>query len=236
MNQILYTGGKKSKSGSIASIKKAIIILAVFIIIFGICMIAIAVNLLNKVEAPKNEVPSNNTNNNTITGEPVVQGNIEIEFSSVEDGVKLNIVSDIEIKNIKYGWDEEELTTIELENQKEYETIIPTKQGTHTLNVEVEDINGNIESESQLVIGDTEPELTIGTDGISNYVVKASDDEQLTKIIIKINDEVQEIEINEKEFEKALPIPTGDSIIDVTVYNLNGLSINKKAKVTNFRT
>ena len=238
MNQILYTGGKKGKnrSNSSSGIRKVIIIFAIFIIIFGICLIAIAANLLNKIDVPKNEVTNNNTNigNNTIPEDPVIQGKIEIKFDSVEDGVKLNIVSNIEIKTIEYGWDEEEVTSIEIENETEYETIIPSKQGTHTLNVYVEDINGNEKTETQLVIGDTEPELTIETDGISNYVVKASDDEQLTKIIIKINDDQQEILINEKQFEKALPIPAGDSIIDVTVYNLNGLSVNKKAKITNF--
>ena len=36
-------------------------------------------------------------------------------------------------------------------------------------------------------------------------------------------------------FEKAVPIPEGNSIIEVTVYNLNGLTVNKKAKVNNFQ-
>lgn len=232
MNQILYTGGKKGKNRNNSGMRKIIIFFAIFIIVFAICVIAMSANLLNKVEKPKNEI----SNNNTTPEEPViVQGNIEIKFSSVEDGVKLNIISDIEIENVEYCWDEEELTTIELGDDTEYETIIPTKQGTHTLKVNVVDIKGNEENKEQLVIGDTEPQLTIGTDRISNYVVKVSDDEQLTKIIIKINEEIQEIEINDKEFEISLPIPKGDSIIDVTVYNLNGLSVNKKAKITNFR-
>lgn len=231
MNQILYTGGKKGKNGSNSDMRKILIIFAIFIMLFAICVIAIGANLLNKVEAPKNEV----SNNNTTTEEPVIQGNIEIKFSSVEDGVKLNIISNIEIAIVEYCWDEEELTTIELGNETEYETVIPTKQGTHTLKVYVVDINGNEENKEQLVIGDTEPEVTIGTDKISNYVVKAKDDEQLTKIIIKINEDTQEIEINEKEFEISLPIPDGNSIIDVTAYNLNGLSVNKKAQVTNFK-
>lgn len=234
MNQILYTGGKKGRNGTNSDMRKILIIFAVFIILFAICAIAIGGNLLSKVEAPKNEVSNNNTNNTT-TEDPIIQGNIEIKFSSVEDGVKLNIISDIEIATVEYCWDEEELKTIELGNETEYETVIPTKQGTHTLKVYVVDIKGNEENKEQLVIGDTEPEVTIGTDKISNYVVKAKDDEQLTKIIIKINEETQEIEINDKEFEISLPIPEGDSIIDVTAYNLNGLSVNKKAKVTNFK-
>lgn len=231
MNQILYTGGKKRNNGNNTDMRKIIIFFAIFIVVFAISLIAIGANLLNKVETPKNEV----ANNNTTPEDPVIEGKIEIKFSSVEDGVKLNIISNIEIQTVEYCWDEEELTTIELGNETQYETIIPTKQGTHTLKVYVVDINGNEENKEQLVIGDTEPELKIGTDRISNYVVKASDDEQLTKIIIKVNDEIQEIEINDKEFEKLVPIPVGESIIDVTVYNLNGLSVNKKAKITNFQ-
>lgn len=231
MNQILYTGGKKGKSKKNYDIRKILIFFAIFIVVFAISLISIGANLLNKVEAPKNGI----SNNNTIPEEPVIKGNIKIKFSSVEDGVKLNVISDIEIKKVEYCWDEEELTTVELGNDIEYETIIPTKQGTHTLKVYVTDMNGNEENKEQLVIGDTEPELKIGTDGISNYVVKASDDEQLTKITIKINEETQEIEINDKEFEISLPIPAGNSIIDVTVYNLNGLSINKKAQIKNFQ-
>lgn len=243
MNQILYTGGKKGKSpktGSKSSIQKIVVFFVIAIVIFGIAVIAIGANLLDKVEAPKNEIGNNNTsgngtsNNNTTPEEPVEQSNIEIRFSSVTDGVKLNVTSNLEIDTIEYWWDEEVPTPVEATGT-EHEVVIPTKQGTHTLKVKVTDINEYEKTKEQLVIGDVEPEVTIGTDGISNYVVKAKDDEQLTKIVIKVNDQVEEIEINDKTFEKAVPIPTGDSIIDVTVYNLNGLSINKKAKITNFQ-
>ena len=64
MNQILYTGGKKGKSpkkGSKSSIQKVIIFFVIAIVIFGIALIAIGANLLDKVEAPKNEIGNNNT-------------------------------------------------------------------------------------------------------------------------------------------------------------------------------
>ena len=233
MNQILYTGGKKEKrhrTRTNSSMQKIIIFFVIFIVIFAIALIAVGANLLNKVEAPKNETG----NNNTVTEDPVVQSNIKIKFSSVADGVKLNVTSALEIKTIEYWWDEETPTTIEATGT-EHEVVVQTKQGTHTLNVKVTDTNEHQETKQQLVIGDVEPELTIATDGISNYVVKAKDDEQLTKMVIKINDQTEEIEINDKTFEKLVAIPTGDSIIDVTVYNLNGLSVNKKAKITNFQ-
>ena len=233
MNQILYTGGKK---GNNTGIQKVIIAFVIAIIIFGIAAIAIGGNLLNKVEIPKNEIGSNNTgNNNTVTEQPEIDSKIEIKFSSVADGVKLNITSAVQLKTIEYWWDEEEPTVVETAETVN-ETIVPTKQGTHTLTVKVTDIKEYQKTKEQLVIGDSEPELTIGTDGISNYVIKAKDDEQLTKIIIKVNEQLEEIEINSKTFEKAVPIPVGDSLIEVTVYNLNELSVNKKAKITNFQS
>lgn len=237
MNQILYTGGKKGKnpkSGSNSSIQKTIIFFVILIVGFGIALIVAGSNLLNKVEAPKNEIAGNNTNNNTGTEEPEVQSKIEIKFSSVVDGVKLNIRSAVELKTVEYWWDEEEPIVVEATGT-ENETVVPTKQGTHTLTVRVTDKKEYQETKNQLVIGDSEPELTIGTDGISNYVVKAKDDEQLTKVIIKVNEQVEEIEINAQTFERSVPVPEGDSLIEVTVYNLNGLSVNKKAKVTNFQ-
>ncbi len=226
MNQILYTGGKKGKTGNHSDIKKIVIFFAIFVLLFAICLIAIGANLLNKVEENKNT-------SNTIPNTPVQEANIDIKFSSVVGGVKLNITSDIQLKKIDYWWDNETPTTIDV-NATSYDTTIKTRQGTHTLKVDVTDINGNIESKDQLVIGDSEPELTISTDGISNYVITASDDEQLKKIIIKINDQTNEIDLNQAEFEYTVPIPTGDSFIDVTVYNINDLSVNKKAKITGF--
>lgn len=230
MNQILYTGGKKGKSG-MANSKKTVIVFIVFIIIFAICLIGIGANLLIKV---KNKNSNNNVGNTTQN--PVDEqekSNIEIEFESLLGEVKVKIKSDINLQNITYWWDEDEVTKIET-NEKEYEVIIPSKQGTHKLNVEVIDENGGIEKASPTIIGDSEPKVTILTDGVSNYVITASDDEKITKLVIDLNGEIEEIEVDAKEIEYKVPIPQGDSLIQVTVYNLNGISVTKKAKITNF--
>ena len=50
-----------------------------------------------------------------------------------------------------------------------------------------------------------------------------------------LNGETQEIEINDKEFEHTVPIPEGNSLIEVTVYNENNLSASKKAKIVGFK-
>ena len=238
MNQILYTGGK-NKKGGFGDIRKIIIFFVVLIIIFAIIAIAIGVNLLSKVKNEnKGNMVGNTTANNTTntTPEPVVESEIKIDFESQVGAVKVIVTSNLKIQNIVYWWDEEEKTTIEV-NEAEHEFEIPSKHGTHELHIEVTDIEGYTETIKQVVIGASEaelPQLTIGTDGVSNYVITVTDAEEVDKIVIILNGETQEVKVNAKEFEHKVAIPQGDSLIDVTVYNVNGLSTNKKAKITNF--
>ena len=57
---------------------------------------------------------------------------------------------------------------------------------------------------------------------------------KIKKIVITLNGETQEIEVGDKQIEHKIPIPQGYSLIEVTVYNINDISVTKKAKVTNF--
>lgn len=229
MNQILYTGGKNKKSG-INDTHKIVVFFVIFIIVFAICIVGLGANLLSKVKNKNdNDVPGQSGN----VQEPEKE-HIEIKFEIQLGGIKLTIIGEKTLENVTYWWDEEEATTVEPGNTK-YETVIPSKQGTHTLNIEVVDQEGNKKTANQLVIGDTEPELEITTDRISNYVIKAKDDEEVDRIVITLNGETTEVKVNAKEYEHKVPIPTGYSLIDVTVYNLNDISVNKKAKITNYK-
>lgn len=253
MNQILYTGGKKGKNGT-NDTNKVVIVFVVLIVVFAICLIGIGINLYTKV---KNETgtdisdldkPGQSGSTNTIVDqpgeldkpdkpeepkEPEIKSKISIKFDSQLGGVQLKVTSRQKLKTISYWWDEEEPTIVESE-ENEYEVVIASKQGTHTLNVEVIDQNDTVETAEQLVIGDSEPELQISTDGVSNYVIKAKDDQEIKKILIKLNGEIQEIEVGDKQIEYKVPIPQGYSLIEVTVYNINEISVTKKAKITNF--
>lgn len=235
MNQILYTGGKNKKNG-ISDEKKIVIFFVIFIIIFALCIIGVGANLISKVKTgDTNTINNNNNVGNTTntTPETPLDSNITVKFESQVGGVKMTVSCDINIETISYWWDEEEPTTVEVSDKK-YETVITSKQGTHTLKVEVTDEKGYTKTVSQLVIGDAGPEVSISTDRISNYVITVKDDERVDKIVIVLNSETQEVEVNAKEFEYKVAIPEGDSVISVTAYNLNGLTTNKKAKITNF--
>ncbi len=232
MNQILYTGGKNKRS-SMTDTQKIVIFFAVIIIIFAICAIGLGTNLLSKVKS-ENVGQAGNGTNTTPSGQDNTEY-IQITFGSELGGVKVNAQSltNVKIESITYWWEGDEKTTTQI-SDTQYETVIPSKQGTHYLYVEAIDENGNKKEAQQLVIGDSGPEVTILTDGVSNYVIRINDDEEISKVVITLNSETQEIEVNNQEFEYMVAIPQGDSLIEVTAYNSNGLSTNKKAKVTNF--
>lgn len=248
MNQILYTGGKNRKN-PITSTQKIIIFFVVFIIIFAICAIALGVNLTNKVQngdvanikpgvnGSNTNQGTNDNNTNTPSGTTEPKDYITITFASELGGVKINVESltDAKIKTISYWWEEEEKTTLEVSDTK-YEETITAKSGTHYLYVQATDENGNQKDAKQLVIGvgDSEPEVTIATDGVSNYVVKVKDEERITKVEVTLNGQLETIEVNDKEYEYVIAVPEGDSLIEVKAYNLSGASTIKKAKVTNF--
>ena len=234
MNQILYTGGKNNK-GKMKDTQKIIIFFIIFLIVFAICLIGVGTNLLRKV---KNEDNNNSVSTNTTleNPEPLPEASmIEIMFDSQQLGEVIVMVSSTKnIESISYWWDGEEPKLIELdvtEQIKEYETVLTAKYGSNTLNVEVTDEEGYVQNANKIVIGDSKPQIEIGTDDSNNYVIKAKDDEKIDRVTIKINGQVEEIEVNAKTFEHTISIPEGNPTIDVTVYNLNGLYENKQVQV-----
>ena len=131
------------------------------------------------------------------------------------------------------------LTSVERPKPSPDEAIIESKPGTHQLTLSITDIDGYEKILDQEVIGrivdDTVPELTIGTDGVSKYVINAKDDQKITKIVVVLNEEVIEIPVEQKEYTYEVEIPEGDSLIEVTAYNLNYLSIKKSAIIKGFK-
>ena len=236
MNQILYTGGKNKKGGA-SDTKKILIVFVIVLMIFGACLIGLGLYLKGKVK-PGDTTGNTVGNNIGSTDTPIEPGEtekskIEIEFESQVGAVKVKINSNKNLSEVSYWWDEEDPTVKEV-TEKQYEVDIPSKQGTHTLYLNVTDETGYLKTEEQVVIGDAGPEVTISTDKVSNYVIKAKDDEKLDKIVIVLNGETQELDVDDKEFEHKVAIPQGYSLIEVTAYNLNGLSTTKKAKISNF--
>lgn len=228
MNQILYTEKNKSKTDVGIVLK----IFTVILIIFAICFVTLGVYLF-KGTIQKDETGKNNP---VEEPEPELESKIDIAFSSITDGVRIRIKSNLEIKSAIYRWDEEQENKIELgDDPNEIVEEVEIRQGIHTLYVTVTDIEGNKQTAEQPVIGDKEPDLIITTDGIKNFVIQAKDDEGLSRIKIVLNGQtVLEEELNTTQFEYTIEIPQGDSVIEATVYNVNELVNKKRGKITGF--
>lgn len=157
----------------------------------------------------------------------------KIVLEQVEGEIKATITSTVNIDYIRYYWDEDVENAVKYtSNDIKYVTQIKVKEGTHKLIIEAVDIDGRTSRKEQKVIGDMKPNLNITTDG-ENFIIKASDDEELSKIEIKLNsNDVIIEEINQKEYTKYIKLEEGVNKISVKVYNKNGIYNTLKRKCT----
>lgn len=181
----------------------------------------------------------------TITAEDIdgmsssYQGSFSVEqkptisLEQVEGKIQITTESTIAIDYIKYYWDENEqeaetITSNELANV----TLVDVLEGTHTLNIEAIDIEGNKTTKTQKIIGDNKPELSVTTDG-TVFMINAKDDENITKIEITLNtNEMETREVNQAEYSTTIDLVEGENRLTVTVYNQNGLTETSRVKYT----
>ena len=157
-----------------------------------------------------------------------IVGNIpEIKLEAVSNGVKVIATSEDEIDYIAYKWDNEEEQTIKVGTLK-YEGVINAPEGKHTLKVEVVDINKNVATKEQVVVGDMAPTATVKpakSNGKLVFTIDAEDDENITKVEITLNNgETQVIEVNDTTYHEEIEMVAGENRIVVTVYNTNNLT------------
>ena len=160
------------------------------------------------------------------------ESNIEFEVSG--NKIKIIYSGDTMISYMTYRWDEEEETRVEIQDttiEKEIDTI----KGLHTLTVVVVDENNNTDTKQQKINGVSKPKVEVTVDEQNeHFVIKASDDEKLSSVEFKLNqDENQEYEMNleDKDFKEiqyvlqdSMKLQPGENTIEVTVYNSNGVS------------
>ena len=179
-------------------------------------------------------------NGQTVTYEKkYTVGNIpEIKLAAVSNGVQIISTSENIIDHILYSWDDGEKQRIEV-RQKEYEGIINAPKGQHTLKLEVVDENNMKATKEQVVVGDTEPTLTVKpqyVDGKVAFVIDAQDDEKITKVEITHNGGTKEvIDVNDKTYHKDLILTEGEiNTLIVTVTNVNGLTNTARKQFKNY--
>ena len=162
-----------------------------------------------------------------------IQGDISIEFSVDGNNIKITTEGKEELAYLTYRWDEEEETRVDI-NDVRNETTVEIPKGQHTLTVIAVDINNKTQTEKQEVKGVTKPNLEVTTDGSSNFVIKASDEEGLTRLEL-IRNETEKYFLNlegRTELEYNFPIIEGENKLEVIVYNESDVTQTVKVKVT----
>ena len=162
------------------------------------------------------------------------EGDISINFEVDGANLKVTASGKNELSYMTYRWDEDEEQRVDINNPNlEYSIEIP--MGQHTLTVSVVDINNTTETKKQEVKGVTKPTLEVTTDGSSNFVIRASDDEGIKRVEVTIDqdenqryafdlDQVYSLD-QRKQFEySGFPLHDGENRIEVTVYNESGVS------------
>ena len=162
------------------------------------------------------------------------EGDIDINFEVDGSNLKVTATGKNQLSYMTYRWDEEEEQRVDI-NDMSTEQSIEIPMGQHTLTVSVVDINNTTETKEQEVKGVTKPTLEVTTDWSANFVIRASDDEGLTKIEVRIDeDDNQKYVFNldqiysldqRKQFEyNKFALHDGENKIEVTVYNESGVS------------
>ena len=126
--------------------------------------------------------------------------------------------------------------TIQINNTT-LEQEIDAIKGLHTLTVITVDEENNTDTKVQKINGVSKPKVSVTTDDSKSYfIIKASDDEKLSKLQFKINqDDNKEYffnldNFNMKEFEfttntsNVYLLQQGENIIEVTVTNSDGVT------------
>ena len=137
-----------------------------------------------------------------------------------------------------YRWDEEEEARVDI-NSNEIEELVDIPMGLHVLTVIVVDENNLTETIEQEVNGVTKPQVEVTTDGSSNFIIKASDEQGIKRIELIINETEKyylDLEKNlpleeRKEFEYSYPLQQGNNRLEVTVYNESGETQTAKVSV-----
>ena len=167
-----------------------------------------------------------------------IDKNIKIEIEREGNELKITAKGKKELSYMTYRWDEDEEKRIDI-NSDEVEQTIEVLKGLHTLTVIVVDENNKTETVEEKINGVTPPELEVTTDGSSNFVIKASDEQGIKKIEFIIN-ETEKFRIDlesilpieeRKQFEYTHPLEPGRNTIEVTVYNEYDVTETFKALV-----
>lgn len=151
---------------------------------------------------------------------------IEIAITGNKLSIKAN--DDTEMSYITYSWNNEEPKRVEKDenNPKEINVNIEVPSGPNKLSIIAVDKEGNRETRSENIIGDTKPTFTLSKNGLK-IILNAQDDEGISKVSMTVDGETRnsgEEPINQKEISVTWEVTSGTHTISVSITNVNGLT------------
>lgn len=153
-----------------------------------------------------------------------------IKCEVVGSKLKITAENDTEIAYLTYRWDEEEEQRIDINNTK-VEQEIDVPKGQHTLTVVLVDINNKTIMKEEKVAGLLKPTISLSVDDVNNpqnFVIKATDENELDAVTFIINEDENKKYIvraeGKKELEFTFPLEEGENRIIVTAYNVDGVT------------
>ncbi len=161
--------------------------------------------------------------------------NSNINIEALDNGkIKITSESDKLISYMTYRWDEEQETTIDINNTV-VEQEIDVRPGIHTLTVILVDEENNTETKVQEINGVSTPQIDISfNEDYTKYVIKLTDEIGLQEVVITLNeDENQRFgqKLSGTEFEFEIPLYEGsDNKMQVTVTNSSNIEAERRVQ------
>ena len=222
MNQILFV--KEEKKAPIA-INKIVTFFCVFIILFGIILVA-----ENSYSFYKNSEQIKSIKAQVEDTKPQVE--------VIRDGnyINIKVSHDKEIDKIIYKWNQEPDETIKVNNKINVTEQIELPIGNNKLTIRVIDINGKETTYEKEYVVENDLKIDLSVVNNNNYLkITATDSSGLLYITYKWNSE-QEIKVdvdpnNSKIIEKEIEIPKGLNTITVNAVDVLNSTQTKTQEV-----
>ncbi|MCR5186215.1 MAG: hypothetical protein K6D97_03770 [Clostridia bacterium] len=202
MNQILdYTpngSNRTNKNGGTKS-DKVVRILAIFLMIFAVMLVGIAVYSRTVGNSKKKETPAEVT---------YTDAKISYEINEEENKVKVKVSHDKVIDKISYNWDTGKARDVDGNAKSEFEIDLDLSKGSHTLFINVTDTEGHITTDSKTFKSDNGKDIIIPNINISPemiegkavVVITATDETEIEYITYRWNnDEEQKVTVDDVE-------------------------------------
>lgn len=154
-----------------------------------------------------------------------------IKLSQEANAIKVVIESSKIIDYVEYYWDDEEPKKYTINGEKTSTTLEVKEAGEHELNIKAVDKEGNEATKSKKIKVVKVPEVKVTVDS-ENFIIRASDEDEISKIVINMNGEETEEEVNSKTYETKVKLADGENRIIVTVYNKSGITKQSRVKWT----